>query len=211
VPEQDVTGLIAVERRRAADLFASLTDEQLDSQSLCAQWSVRDIAAHLIGPFVISVPRFLAGSLVSGSMHRFSARETRRLAQRPIADIVATLRANASTPFAPPGTGPLAPLADLAVHTRDAARPLGLNATATPRAWRATLDFLASARAGRGFVRRGRLTGLRLTATDLDWTAGGGAEIRGPGEALALAVTGRTVALADLTGEGVATLRARLA
>ena len=38
--------------------------------------------------------------------------------------------------FAPPGTGPLAPLTDLAVHTRDVARPLGLDTTAAPAAWR---------------------------------------------------------------------------
>ena len=53
--------------------------------------------------------------------------------------------------------------------------------------------------------------GLRLRATDLDWSAGDGPEVAGPGEALALAMTGRGVALADLSGEGVAVLEARRA
>ncbi len=110
----------------------------------------------------------------------------------------------------PPGTGPAAPLTDLAVHTRDVARPLGPATTASASAWRAVLDFLVSARASRGFVRRGRLEGLHLRATDLDWSAGEGPEVTGRGEALALAMTGRVVALTDLSGDGAAVLRGRL-
>jgi hypothetical protein len=65
-------------------------------------------------------------------------------------------------------------------------------------------------RAGKpGFVRRGRLTGLRLRATDQDWSAGDGPEVAGPSEAIALAATGRAVALDDLAGEGLPILRAR--
>jgi uncharacterized protein (TIGR03083 family) len=205
----EVFALIAAERRRAADMFDGLRDEQWAAQSLCAEWTVRDVAAHLIGPFCISVPRFLAGALLSGGFHTYSVKATRRLAQRPTPEIVAVLRANAERTFVPPGTGPAAPLTDLAVHTRDVARPLGLATTAPASAWRAVLDFLVSARASRGFVRRGRLEGLHLRATDLDWSAGEGPEVTGPGEALALAMTGRVVALADLSGDGVAVLGGR--
>ena len=62
----EVFALIAAERRRAADMFDGFRDEQWAAQSLCAEWTVRDVAAHLIGPFRISVPRFLAGALLSG-------------------------------------------------------------------------------------------------------------------------------------------------
>jgi hypothetical protein len=41
-------------------------------------------------------------------------------------------------------------------------------------------------------------------------TAGTGPEVRGPGEAIFMALNGRSAVLADLSGDGVATLAARL-
>ena len=54
-----------------------------------------------------------------------------------------------------------------------------------------------------------RISGLRLRASDVDWSTGDGPEVTGPLASLVLAMTGRTVALGDLTGEGLATLSAR--
>jgi hypothetical protein len=60
-------------------------------------------------------------------------------------------------------------------------------------------------------VTRGRLAGLRFNATDLDWEGGQGLlVVRGSGEALLLALTGRRVVLDELSGSGAAALRARL-
>jgi uncharacterized protein (TIGR03083 family) len=98
------------------------------------------------------------------------------------------------------------PLTDLLIHGQDIRRPLGLTREFEAHRLRAALDFLASKRAHPGFVPRGRLAGLRLRATDLDWTSGEGAEVSGPGEALMMAMAGRQVALAELTGAGVAEL-----
>lgn len=175
--------LTAVERRRAADMFAGLSDEQWAAASLCAEWTVRDVAGHLIGPFCVSVPRFMLGSLVSGGPSRYSVKRSRQLGRRPAGEIVAILREHAGQRFVPPGTGALAPLTDLAVHTRDVARPLGLDTTASPAAWRGALGFLTSPRARRGFVPRGRTDGLRFRATDQDWAYGQGNQraVRGTG------------------------------
>jgi hypothetical protein len=52
--------------------------------------------------------------------------------------------------------------------------------------------------------------GLRLVATDLDWTHGQGPEVRGPGEALLMAIAGRKTALADLEGPGAPVLAERV-
>lgn len=176
--------LIAAERRRASDMF---------------------------GPFCGSPLKFFLGGLLAGSFHRYSVRMSRQLAERPTTDLVAVLRANIDSRYAPPGTGPAAALTDLAVHTRDVARPLGLNTTASPEAWRQVLAFLTSPRARRGFTKRDTLVGLRLTSTDQGWSHGDGQDVRGPSEALALAISGRAVALADLTGDGLAVLDARVA
>ena len=64
----------------------------------------------------------------------------------------------------------------------------------------------------KGFVPKGRVAGLAYRATDLDWSGGpgDGAVLEGPAEALLLAICGRAVALADLTGDGVEVLRTRL-
>jgi hypothetical protein len=51
---------------------------------------------------------------------------------------------------------------------------------------------------------------LRLVATDIDWSTGNGADVRGPIESLIMAMAGRKVALADLTGDGVDTLASRM-
>jgi uncharacterized protein (TIGR03083 family) len=98
----EVFALVAAERRRAAGMFEGLREEQWAAQSLCTEWTVRDIAAHLIGPFRISVPRFLAGAVLSGGFHTYSVKATRRLAQRPASEIVAILRANAERTFVAP-------------------------------------------------------------------------------------------------------------
>jgi hypothetical protein len=56
--------------------------------------------------------------------------------------------------------------------------------------------------------RRGR--GLRLVATDIEWSTGEGPEVCGPGEAVLLALAGRGVAIDDLRGPGVSVLAARV-
>jgi hypothetical protein len=53
--------------------------------------------------------------------------------------------------------------------------------------------------------------GIRAVATDLDWQHGDGPEIRGPGEALLLALAGRADALDELDGPGLAALEPRVA
>jgi hypothetical protein len=56
-----------------------------------------------------------------------------------------------------------------------------------------------------------KLAGFRLSATDTQWSAGDGPEVRGPIAALLLVCTGRAVALPQLSGDGAADLAARFA
>ena len=207
----DVFDLVARERLRTADLLDTLDEAQWATPSLCSAWTVREVAGHLVLPFSVSLPGLLVGvARHRGSFHRFSTAKSKQLGQRPPAELVATLRRHAKSRFTPPGHPPAAPLTDIAVHTRDIARPLGLDVCAPLDVWRPVLDFLVSPVAAKAFVRPGRLDGLRLRATDQDWTSGSGAEVAGPSEALALAALGRTVALADLSSDGLAVLRERL-
>jgi hypothetical protein len=56
-------------------------------------------------------------------------------------------------------------------------------------------------------LRHGR--GFRLSPTDVAWSVSGGADVQGPIDALLLLLTGRTVVLPRLAGEGVAILAER--
>ncbi len=100
----------------------------------------------------------------------------------------------------------MGPFAETCVHLRDIARPLGLTADVPAEHWRILLDYLTSPSAAPALVRPGRLDGLRLVATDLDAAWGSGAVVTGPVEALGMAAAGRSAALADLSGPGVANL-----
>ena len=205
----DVHARTAANRRLLADFFDGLDDAQLRTQSLCPAWTVREVLGHLVASMTGSLGGLLVDVVrAGGSVNRANASMARRTAQRPVAELTAVLREQADEHGAAPGVGPKGQLADGCLHLRDCARPLGLTDDVSLDDWRTLLDWLPGGVAG--LVPRRRMDGLALRATDQDWSWGAGAELAGPSEALAMAVGGRSVALDDLAGEGVETLRARL-
>lgn len=206
----DTFAEIADERRDLAEQLSGLTDEQQRAASLCREWTVKDVAAHLVVPLEVSIPRFMVAMLASGgNFDRANLRLTRRQAEQPFAAIVEVLRQKADNRFVPPGGEPEAPLTDVLVHGLDIRWPLQLERQIPADRLRKTLTFLTTPGA-RSIAPKGRLDGLRLEAGDLDWTYGEGPTVTGVGEALLLAMAGRVVALDHLTGDGVATLCSRL-
>lgn len=201
----------AANRRLLADFFDALDDDQLDSRSLCAEWTVREVLAHLAMPLAVSFPRF-ALEIVrhGGSVDAASVAVARELGRRDVHELTGLLRSHAGRKVPAPGVGPMGQMADGCIHLRDCARPLRLAADVPLSDWRMVLDFLPTKQAGLGLVPKGRLDGLRFRATDQDWTFGSGAEVIGPSEALALSLTGRSAALPDLAGPGAETLARRV-
>ena len=208
----DIVRRTTANRRRAADLLDGLSPGAVgDAEPVRRLDGARARRPHAHADGDRAFRGFLLALVrARGSADRAVDLISRKLAQRAPDEIVATLRAKADAGIKPPGVGALGPMADGCIHLRDAARPLGLDVTAPLDDWRIVLDFLASKRARRGFVPAGRLTGLTLRATDQEWRSGDGPEVAGPSEALALAMAGRPVALADLDGDGVPVLRQRL-
>jgi uncharacterized protein (TIGR03083 family) len=202
--------VIAGQRLALAAALEPLSDAQWDTPSLCAGWRVRDVAAHValapqapgIGAMIADVAR------ARGSFHRFNRDvSVRHAAARTGAQLVAELRAHATSRRLPAVTSYRNTLFDVLVHAQDIAVPLGWELP-TPRdgALAATQRVWAM---GWPFWARRRLRGVRLTATDVDWAAGAGAEVRGPIDALLLVLTGRAGAVRHrLTGPGVAGLSA---
>ncbi len=201
-------------RLLAADMFTTLTPDQWRTPSLCAGWTVREVAAHLLAPLETGVGTLrLLVDLVRhrGSLNRMVDDTARKVAARPTDELVTGLRERASTRLTPPVMGPSGPMIDTCIHLRDVARPLGLDVCPPPASWRPALDFLVSHPASRTFIPRHRLTGLRFITDDQDWRHGDGPEIVGSSEAIAMAVSGRPAALADLAGPGLNALRRRIA
>jgi uncharacterized protein (TIGR03083 family) len=206
----DVALRVDAERDRLLAVLDGLDDAQWATPSLCAGWSVRDLVVHLLMPYELSVPRFL--------LLMFRARfDFDRLAdrwattdRRPPAEVVAALRATAGRRFNVPGAPVEAPLSHLMIHAEDVYRPLGVPSPADPRNAAIVLGQLTGP-GGRGNFVPGLREGLALSATDTDWRSGAGLPVSGPAAALMTTVCGRSAALDELSGDGVAVLRSRLA
>lgn len=195
------------ERLAFAELLDGLSGEQWGAPTLCSAWDVRHVAAHLTTGPTTPPPEFL----LSVARHGFRFAPTAvdyadKLAAKGDAVLVQTLREIATSRFAPPLLGPIAPLTDIMVHRQDVLIPWGIPDDSRPEYWREPLDFLVSWKARIGFVTAS-VPRLRYVATDTDWSRGSGSEVRAPARALALALMRRTVLLNELEGPGARTLR----
>jgi uncharacterized protein (TIGR03083 family) len=191
--------VIAEQRRVLAGLLVGLEDEAWEMPSLCAQWRVKDVAAHVaLTPQSPGLLWILAmGVRARGDFDGLNQDMARRHADRPPGELVAQLRNLADSRSKPAITTLDNLLFDVLVHVQDVAVPLGVTVEMPPEAARAGLDRVW--RMGWPFWARRRLRGLRLTATDVDWSAGAGEEVEGPARAMLLLLTGRTAAALPLT------------
>lgn len=196
-------------RLEIADLLEGLSPAQWRSGTLCAGWTVRHLAAHLLQPMLVGFGRFF----LTAVRHRGDTAATvdhfaRSIARREPVELIALLRHHAPDQVDPPRVGPMGPFAETCIHLRDISRPLDLDVDARRDDWLALLGYLTSGRAAPGLLAPGRIRGISLHATDADWQHGHGPQVRGTLEAITMAITGRTPALEDLRGPGVGVLRA---
>ncbi len=212
----DLWSTVAAERLQLADLLQTLTPEQWATPSLCGAWTVREVAAHLVLPHRPAsqvLPRFALDMLrARGRFARANVLGTARVAAWPTEEIVTGLRRAAKSRFVAPTLPPIAALAEVLVHGQDIRIPLGVRDHGDPAAWEAAMGFLLTPAARRGFVGKG-LPELTWTATDSDYRSGSGAPgsvVQGPIVALSLAVMGRPALLEEISGPGLAALRAWL-
>jgi uncharacterized protein (TIGR03083 family) len=200
--------LIHREREAMADALSDLKPGQWAEPSLCAGWSVHLAAAHILAGAEQTQLHFMKG--MAGSGFRFNTmidRDARRLGTLAAPEIIERLRARTSTTNGPPAPV-MTMLGEIVVHTGDILYPLGQSRELSPEAVTACLEMYKTT--GFPVGTKKRIDGLRLVATDADWSHGEGAEVTGPALPLLLAMTGRTAALDALSGAGVATLRSRM-
>jgi uncharacterized protein (TIGR03083 family) len=196
------------EREQFAELLGGLSADQWDAPTLCERWRVRDVIAHVIGYDELSrtglVRRFAKGWFLLNKINEVGVAEYSDSSPEQLLELV---RTHAEPAGLTAGFGGLIALTDGMIHQQDIRRALGLPRTIPQDRLRAALDFARTAPLIRGAWRA---RGVRLVATDLDWTAGRGPEVRGPGEALLMAMAARPAALADLDGPGKAKLASHI-
>ncbi len=200
--------VIHAERLALVDDLRGLTPEQWETPSLCAAWTVRDVLAHMTATAKMTPGRFFAKFIGSG--FRFEAMTAKDIAAergRDGGDALAGFETHLSAETHPPG--PIdAMVGEVVVHSEDIRRPLGIRHAYSEAALTTAAGFFRSSNLLIGGKRRAE--GLTLRATDVDWTAGAGPDVSGPLASIILAVTGRRAGLADLSGDGLATLTQRV-
>ena len=122
----------------------------------------------------------------------------RRGAELRVAELLASLRENVDTQWSPPGGGPLGALSHDVIHGLDATAALGIDDRhASPERCALVLSRLRPEQLRLFGVD---LTGVRLQATDADWSSGSGDVVEGRAQDLLLAVCGRRQPAGRLTG-----------
>ncbi len=188
------------ERADLAAFLATLPPQRWQAPTLCAGWRVRDVVAHVI------------------SYDELGARELAAVAVRcrlrlSLVNAVTLARYDSCAPeqllellagrLQPRGVhavlGGRVGLTGVLIHHQDIRRALGLPRRVPPER---LLPALRLALIAPDIGGLWRTRGLRLVATDLRFTAGAGAEVRGPAEALLMAIAGRRGAAGELSGPG---------
>jgi uncharacterized protein (TIGR03083 family) len=205
----DAWALIHAERESLAADLDGLTAEQWAVTSLCSEWSVHQVLGHIVATTKMTPPKFFAQFAVARfNFTAFNAKNVARNTQPTPAATLAEFRAHLLDTTAPPGPTETM-VGEIVVHGADIRRPLGIHYTPPTATVVRAAEFYQRSNLIVG--GKDRITGLTLRATDADWVHGNGPEVTGPMLALVLAMTGRGVALTDLTGTGVPTLTERIA
>ncbi|PKH40493.1 TIGR03083 family protein [Nocardioides alpinus] len=207
--------LVRQERRAFIDRLQSLTPQQWEARSLCSEWRVIDVAAHLawaptLGP--LEGGRAMLRSRLS--VNRMIASSAVRWSDRGRVAITEQLEHNLESGAKPIGMPTVAALADAVVHGIDVRHPLGLVQPLSAEVLGPVADFVLRTPWPLNGVVGGsaarRVDGVRLAASDVDWSHGVGPEARASAEAIARLLYGRPLAADELTGPGADVVRARL-
>lgn len=192
--------LARTEREDLLHLLERLTPDQWRTPSLCAGWTVQDVVAHMLsydelGPRQL-LTRFARGLLI---VDRVNAVGLEEYASRTPDELLDLLRGHHTPSGLPAGMGGAIGLTDGMIHQQDIRRPLGELRTIPAERLLPALRTALFAPVVRGVLR---VRDVRLVATDLQWTFGRGPEVRGTGEALLMAVAGRSAVAEELHGPG---------
>ncbi|UMB72119.1 maleylpyruvate isomerase family mycothiol-dependent enzyme [Mycobacterium paraterrae] len=194
------------ERVEIAAFLETLTPQEWQAPSLCHKWTVKDVVAHIVSYEELTplglVMRFAKGRVVNAN--QVGVQEYSHMSPHELVEFLHRhLRPHGLTA----AFGGMIGLVDGTVHHQDIRRALGHPRKVPADRLERILPLVPSnPRLGAGR----RIRGLRLVATDVAWQHGDGPEVRGTGEALLMAMTGRKQVTMELTGPGQPTLANRI-
>ncbi|MET3810994.1 maleylpyruvate isomerase family mycothiol-dependent enzyme [Arthrobacter sp. UYEF3] len=200
--------LAHAERAALAEDLAGLGPEQWRHGTLCGQWDVEQVVAHLTAAAILNQWQWLRSMV--GARFRPDVHNRRRLQEHrgnTSAETLDRFRAVINSSVAPSAHTP-AYLGEVVVHAQDIRLPLGLPRTPSIDALTPVAEFYAR----RDFTVASHMhaAGLQLRADDGPFAAGSGPLVTGPTVALVMAMAGRLPYLENLQGPGVPTLRSRI-
>lgn len=208
-PRRDhLWALAHAERAALAEDLAGLGAEQWRHATLCGEWDVEQVVAHLTAAACLGQWRWLRSMLAA--RFRPDVHNQRQLAEHRGATPAETLdrfRAVITSTTAPSWHTP-AYLGEVVVHAQDVRWPLGLARKPGVDALTPVADFFA--RRDFTVASRTRAAGLLLRADDGPFATGTGPLVTGSTLALVMSMAGRVPYVAELAGPGVPTLRSRL-
>ena len=206
--DDDLWSLAHAERAALAEDLSGLTAEQWRHGTLCGEWDVEEVVAHLVAAASLNQWRWLR-SMVAARF-RPDVHNQRRLAEHrgpTPADTLDRFRHVIHSTTAPSSHLP-AYLGEVLVHAQDIRQPLGLPRSPSVAALTPVADFFA--RRDFAVPSRTLAADLALRADDGPFAAGAGPLVTGPTLALVMSMAGRAAYLDELDGPGVPTLRRRL-
>ena len=206
--ETGLWALVHAERAALAEDLSTLDAEQWRRKSLCGEWNVEEVIAHLTAAASLNQWQWLRSMF--GARFRPEVHNERRLREhqgRNPAETLEMFRAVITSNTAPSSHTP-AYLGEVVVHAQDVRQPLGIPGTPSIQALTPVAEFYAA----RDFaVASGsNAKGLRLSATDGPFDAGTGPLVEGSTLALVMVMAGRIAYLEQLHGPGVPVLRSRI-
>jgi uncharacterized protein (TIGR03083 family) len=196
-------------REAFAEYLSGLQPDDWDRPSLCSAWNVKEVAAHMLVIPTKGKGEVFRNFLGSGfNLDKMNAKFVRQIvATMSPAQLVAAMRSSAGSHGRPPGLNLPGVHNELVVHSQDIAAAIGRPFALPAEDYVASLEHLKVT--DPVFKSKSRVAGLRLRATDADWSNGDGPLVEGPIAQLVLAVAGRPSAIANLAGDGVAAFRSR--
>src|SRR5918995_441616 len=175
---RDVWSMVHAERAALVDDLEDLDDARWDGPSLCGQWTVHDVVAHLIDTARTTRLGFVVGlARARFDFHRQNARGVERhrgASPQETLERLAHVASRRSTPPAPLDSR----LVEEVVHGEDIRRPLGLTRSYPEEAVVRSLRLQARTPASFGGAKE--LVGrVRITAADADVSIGDGPDVSG--------------------------------
>lgn len=204
----DMPTLAKDERTSLAELLSALEPAEWNTRSLCDDWSVKQVAVHVVSYDEfgwLGLPwAFVRGGLRVNAVNAWAVDRYGDLTNAEVIDLVRRCETPRGLTSAMKGA---IALTDGLIHQQDIRRALQRPRDIPPERLLPALDFALKAPT---LPAKGNAKGLRLTATDHDWSHGEGDEVAGPAESLLMAVAGRKAALNELSGSGLSELSRRL-